>query len=369
VSLVFSNQGGSILRIGVDNVAPVIDVVDASSFPDLSGEQTFYLVLENTLRTEFEVCLATSIDKGLNQITVTRGVGGTSAIPFSAGAFAENRLTKTTLESLVQSLPESGVGDDVNNLIKLTQSEYDGITPNATSLYMIPGSSGGGLSAVQVYTSNDTWTKPAGLTRALVWCQGGGGAGGGTFGAVGSQNAGTAGGGGGGAFVAILIEAASLGATETVTVASTTAGTSGGNGSTGGTTSFGAHATALGGVGGLGVFPGTGLGPTVVNGGLGGSPSSSGDIEIDGSPGGHGSSFGSVVVAGAVLALGGYGGDSHLGTGARGGVLSGAGTAAGVDGIASGGGGSGGMTTGSQSGNNTAGGAGAAGVCVVWEFS
>ena len=213
----------------------------------------------------------------------------------------------------------------------------------------------GVLGDMQVHTLTGTWTKPAGLTRALVRVQAPGGGGGGAD----SDGGGTAGGGGGGAggFTEKLIEASALGATETVTVGSVGAAgsTSGGTGGTGGTTSFGAHLSCTGGVGGAGTGIASTTG-TARQGGAGGA-GSLGDINVLGSDGGNGIGAGNV-------AIGGVGGSSFFGGGGRGGATDT--SDPGVAGQAYGSGGGGGaidlITTG------VAGGAGGPGIVIVYEF-
>ena len=194
---------------------------------------------------------------------------------------------------------------------------------------------------VVTFTSSGTWTKDAGLKYVVVEVSGGGGGGGG---AKDNTTGATGGGGGGGGYSRKLILAASLGATETVTIGS--AGSAGGatptNGGSGGTTSFGSQLQATGGAGG-----------TAEGAGGAGGAGSSGDLNLSGQSGGGG------------LGVSGYysgaGGSSILG-------LGGASITADATGQAGknyGGGGSGGRNI-NDSGQ--AGGAGAAGVVIVTEY-
>lgn len=122
---------------------------------------------------------------------------------------------------------------------------------------------GGQTAPAQIfYSESGIWTKPAGLISVTVTALGGGGGGGaGRRGYTGPNNGG--GGGGGGGLSRATILAADLGDTETVTVGDGGAGglhslvttnfTQDGNkGEDAGDSSFGAHVTGGGGLGGAG---------------------------------------------------------------------------------------------------------------------
>ncbi len=109
-----------------------------------------------------------------------------------------------------------------------------------------------------VFTSNGTWTKPAGLKRILGVCVGAGGGGGSGRQGIAGENRFGGGGGGGGSVVFLNLAANGLASTVAVTIGSGGAGgaaqastSSNGNaGSVGGDTSFGAVIIAKGGNGG-----------------------------------------------------------------------------------------------------------------------
>lgn len=205
---------------------------------------------------------------------------------------------------------------------------------------------------VVMFAVDGTWTKPAseGFTGVRIRVVGGGGGGGGATGGSGQSMAGS---GGGGGYAEKMIPAASLGATETVTVGVAGSGGAAGNnaGGAGGTSSFGTHASATGGAGGDGEGnSGTNAAAVGGNGGAG----SSGDINANGEDGTAGR-----VLSGLLVGLG-TSGSSVFGGGRKVPVFA----AAGLAGSAPGAGGSGATA----SGTSFAGGDGAAGIVIVEEF-
>ena len=217
------------------------------------------------------------------------------------------------------------------------------LTSNGTTWTSATPAGGGSLLRQIVFTSSGTWTKGANTKYVLVQVVGGGGGGGGT-----AANIRPGGGGGGaGGYANKFIDVTTI-STETVTIGTGGAGAiaGGNNGSAGGNSSFGAHCTGNGGGGGF-----ASSNPT--NGGTGGS-ATSGDINITGGGGGTGT-----ITPGGNTS--GTGGSSFFGGGARGIGDNGAGET----GNAYGSGGSGGVS----SGSTQAGGAGQAGLVVVWEYT
>ena len=105
-----------------------------------------------------------------------------------------------------------------------------------------------GMANVQYFTSSGTFTKPTASNFSFikVTARGGGGAGGG-----GNGSSRPTFGGHQGALGVVIIQAAALGSTETVTIGSGGAETTAAaTGADGGDTTFGSHITARGGMGG-----------------------------------------------------------------------------------------------------------------------
>jgi hypothetical protein len=152
------------------------------------------------------------------------------------------------------------------------------VLDNATGTLNYSAESGR-LRNIVYITSTQAYAKPAWLKFAIVKCVGGGGGGGGAA-LTGAGVFALGGGGGGGGYSQKKINAASLAASETITVGvGGLAGTAGANnGGNGGTTSFGAIFSATGGAGGAGC-------PAAANtsaaGGVGGE-GIGGDINLDG---------------------------------------------------------------------------------------
>lgn len=188
-------------------------------------------------------------------------------------------------------------------------------------------------TTVRVYTSDDTWTKPANLSYIQVEVVGGGGEGG----EGGSSDGG--GGGGGGGYAREILTADDLSATTSVSITVGAGGSGDGeSGGSGGTSRFSGLLSATGGAGGAGA--------TDPDGGAGGV-GSGGDLNATGGGGGVGLENGQ---------SNGAGGSSYFGGGAPA-----TDAAAGVAGSSYGGGGSGGY-------NSLDAGNGAAGVVIVTEY-
>jgi hypothetical protein len=216
------------------------------------------------------------------------------------------------------------------------------------------GTASGSLINIQVLISGTTYTPTAGTGKAIIHMVGGGGGGGGSSGS--NSNVGAAAGGGSGGYLIKYVSNISGTYTYAIGAAGTAGANTGAAGGNGGNTTFtngGTTYTAFGGTGGTGQTAGTAL--AITAGGAGGVVSTNGDLNDGGDPGANG-----IRLSGTVGVSGG-GGSSPFGGG--GAALSAAG--AGNDGTGRGGGGSGALST---ANTNRAGGAGTAGVIIIYEY-
>lgn len=268
--------------------------------------------------------------------TFKAGTANTGACTLNVSGLGAKTIKKNVSDDLV-------TGDILANQIVVV--EYDGTNMQMTStLPAVP-------PVINVYTSDGTWAKPAGLKYIVVEVVGGGGGGGGAD----NDNA-QAGGGGGGGYSKEVIAASALGATEDYDVGA--AGTAGANtgtsGGDGGTSNFGTapflQATGGGGGGGS-----TGSGSEGVGGTAGSG--SNGTLNLPGNVG----VAGLYIDLATSIHLGGKGGDSFYGYGGKGGITDSGGT----DGTGYGAGGGGAAEDDST---GTVGGLGTAGVVIVTEY-
>lgn len=166
-------------------------------------------------------------------------------------------------------------------------------TGTVTSIVFGTGLSGGTITATgtvnntgvvtvkkQIFTSSGTYTPTTGMIYATLECLGAGGGGGGTANCTATSSS-CGGGGGAGSYSKILVTAATVGASKTVTIgAAGTAGAAGNNaGGNGGDTSVGVLCVGKGGSAGAGSN-----GTTVGAAGAGGV-AGTGDLTAVGSPG------------------------------------------------------------------------------------
>lgn len=213
----------------------------------------------------------------------------------------------------------------------------------------------------QIFTSSGTYTPTAGMLYCYVYMVGGGASGGGCAASAAAGNYGAAAGGSAGEYAEGVFSAATIGASQTVTIGAGGAAPAAGqnNGNSGGTTSLGALLTAVGGTGGQASPTGaTSSGNTGAAGGTGGTGTG---LHVPG-----GASSPGLWIAASTLAWAGNGGTSFFGGGGSGGIATAFGIPLPIAGAAYGSGGGG-----AANGNSAAakaGAAGANGVVVILEY-
>ena len=212
---------------------------------------------------------------------------------------------------------------------------------------------------IQIFTSSGTYTPTSGMLYCLVREVGGGGGSGGAAGGAGTGAA--SGGGGSGGYNESFFSAATIGASQTVTIgAAGTAGTSITSGGTGGTTSLGSLLTANGGVGSVNSTASSG---GITAGGAGGTTSTgAGIFAIIGQTGSNGINF----TATSSYYIPGNGGSNPLGEGALGIAQFANNPSSGGAGTGYGAGASGGGVSGTSS--SVLGAAGTKGIMIIYEY-
>lgn len=235
-----------------------------------------------------------------------------------------------------------------NTAINMSAAAIVRISPRAESLITLVGK--------QIFISTGTYTPTAGMLYCIIETVGSGGGGGSAAGTLANSYSG--GGGGSGSYSRLVATAATIGASQTVTVASGGAGGASGsnNGASGGDVSVGTLCIGKGGSGG--VF---GSGAQFPLGGAGGVPGT-GDITAAGVPGIPGVYN---ALSASVIIPSGAGGSSFFGGGAVGVFLLN-GALAGNNASNYGSGGSGGSTSNTTS--TAAGGNGSSGVVFITEY-
>ena len=165
---------------------------------------------------------------------VTLAVGDTWS---TDGTYDTTGALKQTISTINLATQVTGTLSVANGGTGLTSVGTSGniLTSNGTAWVSQAASAAGSFQTIQVFATAGTftYTRPAGLTRALIYCTGAGG------------GAGYGGAGGAGGTAIKLVTAATLGATQTVTVGA--GGTSANPGNAGGTSSFGSICSELSG--------------------------------------------------------------------------------------------------------------------------
>lgn len=313
---------------------------------------------------------------GAASITITGDSGGAltaSSFTFTGGTtgltFSGAGTTETLTGTLVVSNGGTGRATLTNHgvLIGAGTSAITQLAAATNNQILVGNTSADpsfkAFSVVrQVFTSTGTYTPTSGMIYCDIEVVGGGGGGGGA--AATSSQCAAGGGGGGGGYSRKSVSAATIGASQSVTVGNGgTAGTAGNNaGGTGGTVSVGAIVSATGGAGGAGGAAQT-ITPTNAAGGAGGV-GSSGDFNCNGGAGGAGLIL--YIASVAAFVYGSQGGNSIYGGGGLAVTPANTAGSAGNAGTVYGGGGSGGATNNSNAA--VAGGVGGKGIVIVTEY-
>ena len=311
------------------------------------------------------------------------------AVP-AANATAGIVKIATTTE-LNAATEDDGTYDYVPNAKELDDSKYGQQLPTSDEKDALAGGGDFGTPATgnkyvtenytdaaqkwDVYTANDTWTKPTNARFVKVIAIGGGGGGEGGGSVAASNDRAGGGGGGAGGYSVMNFAVGSLGATETVTVGAGGAGGAGATGAAGagsagtagGDTSFGTLVVAKGGSngsgggtagsGGAGMTEDGGAGGAGTSGAAGTAAASSSGIAPTGGGGGGGANNYDGAAGGSKTAVSLSGGTGGAGSAPGGGDAGDAGATLGSN-IAHGGTGGGGGEGNSDSGAAGAGGAG-----------
>lgn len=363
------NSGGAVSPTGNN-----INVIGAGSITTVGNPGTSTLTVQLTGLTNHAVQVG-SATTTLTQVgpSATAGQvlqsGGSSADPaFSTATYPATTTVNQILYSSATNVV-SGLSTVNNGVLITGTTGIPSLLPNGTTGQVLTATTGAAPSwasialsafdriATQVFTSSGTYTPTTGMKYCIIEVVGGGGGGGATT-ATGAGEISAGSGGGGGGYARKTVSAATIGASQTVTIgaAGAAGAVSGGNGGAGGTTSVGAIISATGGQGGLGASNSAVVAQSA---GLAGA-GSGGDFNTVGNSGSC--SFGLGVLS---VGYGGFGGSSFFGGGGR--TSSGtAGTAIGTSGTSYGGGGGGGITFASSAA--VAGGDGFAGIVIITEF-
>jgi hypothetical protein len=253
-------------------------------------------------------------------VVSANGFAGTVANPTSTPAITLSTTVTGLLKGNGTAISAATANTDYQSPITLTTTGTSGAATLISNTLNIPQySSGGGGGSIngQVFTAGGTFTIPAGITSLKVTVVGGGGGSGASLGAV-DAFACTGGGGGGGTAISYLT-GLTPGNTLTVTIgAGGTAGpSSAGNGGTGGSSTVASGTQTITTITGAGGSGSLGAASTLTAGGAGGS-GSNGTINLTGSGGSV--SFPGTFSSSSLTAtnvMGGSGGSSSIGGGAR----------------------------------------------------
>jgi hypothetical protein len=216
---------------------------------------------------------------------------GASTIPsWSTSTYPSTNAINTLLYASSANVM-SALSTANNGVLTTNSSGVPAITALGNNQFIATNSAGTpaarSFSVVrQVFTSSGTYTPTTGMLYCDIEVVGGGGGSGGVS-ATSATTISASGGGAGGGYARKLVSAATIGASQTVTIgAGGTAGSAGANtGGTGGITSVGAIVLATGGGGGAGTAAGSAISNANINSAAGGT-GSGGDFNTTGGMGG-----------------------------------------------------------------------------------
>lgn len=342
----FDGTTGKLIKDGAATV-PVSDLNITGATAATDGAVADELAIYDASATANRKMTIGNALKAINGLTAeTSPAVGDELALYDISASTTDKITLQNMLKVINALTADATPDTAADYVVT----YDASASDVKKVLLssIGGSGGGGLiREPQIFTytgSPQTWTKPTGCTYIITYSVGGGGGGGGS----GSTNNRVGGGGSGAGGCLDYIDVTSI-SSETVTIgAGGAGGTSTTAGSNGTATTFGAHSSANAGqAGGLGsdsgffATPGTATGAT---------------FNLSG---GAGSSGGGTTAGAYNSGTGGYP-PFGLGIGGPSGL-----NKAGDPGTGYGAGGGGGHRT---TGSSQAGGNGADGICIVWEY-
>lgn len=323
---------------------------ESGTAPSAGGAQDFGFLVSSTAH------LGVFFGTGAPSATQAAGsiyIANTNNTPPYYNLTGSNTWDQLVGLAATQTLTNKTISGAANTLTNIALSSLVTTgTPSSSNFLRGDGAWASPLGVTtQVFTSSGTYTPHAKLLYAVIECVGGGGGGGGVVNG-GAATGGSAGSGGAGSYARSTVSAATIGASQTVTIgAAGASGVVGGAGGNGGDTSVGTLVIGKGGGGG-----GANTSGAAGAGGVLGT----GDFTVVGQAG----TTGFVLNTTGLTFVVGAGGQSYFGGGLN--LVFQSATSVGQGATGRGNGGSGGSTWNAAGGAN--GGTGSAGVVVITEF-